>query len=152
MVLKYVPLSFSFYYQTILKTNPSPPPSSPGTILLTANHPPALQPSGGSIGLLITCAPLCYRRCAGAHALSGKGMRAEATASALYPATAACQGGRVAASRVDSYEFRTADKHERMQILQPFYFCTYVEHGLGGGCAGGNHGGFVGAAGGGNGC
>ena len=33
-----------------------------------------------------------------------------APASALYPATAARQGGSVAASRVDSSEFRTADE------------------------------------------
>ena len=54
--------------------------------------------------------PLYYRLCAGAHALSGKKVRAWATASALYPATAARQGGSVAASLVDSYEFGTADK------------------------------------------
>jgi hypothetical protein len=40
-----------------------------------------------------------------------------ATASALYPATAARQGGSVAVSLVDSYEFRTAD--ERVIFLQP---------------------------------
>jgi len=37
-------------------------------------------------------------------------MRAEAAASALYPATAACQGGSVAASLVDSCGFGTADE------------------------------------------
>jgi len=37
-------------------------------------------------------------------------MRAGAPASALNPATAARQGGMVAASLVDSYEFRTADE------------------------------------------
>ena len=36
-------------------------------------------------------------------------VRTEALASALYPATAARQGGMVAASLVDSCELRTAD-------------------------------------------
>jgi len=35
--------------------------------------------------------------------------------SALYPATTARQGGSVAASLVDSYELRTADKHRNRQ-------------------------------------
>ena len=56
--------------------------------------------------------PACFLS---AHVLSmgwERDVRAEAQASALYPATAACQGGSVAASLVDSYEFRTADKCE----------------------------------------
>ena len=65
--------------------------------------------------------PLCYRRCAGAHALSGKWVRAEAPASALCPATAARQGSSVAASLVDSCEFRTADIAAKIRL----YFNLY---------------------------
>ena len=48
-------------------------------------------------------------------------MRAGAPASALYPATAACQGGSVAASLVDSYEFQTADIAVKIRLYLNFY-------------------------------
>ena len=46
--------------------------------------------------------------------------------SALYPATAARQGGRVAASLVDASEFRTAD--ERRYYSQIYIILEFIPY------------------------
>ena len=48
-----------------------------------------------------------------------------APASALYPATAARQGGSVAASLVDSSEFRTADKN-KIEIIPACFLSAHA--------------------------
>jgi len=95
--------------------------------MLSSPLPFILSSSARQLPLPLRCSsctcpaarPWCCGPGAGAHALSvGWGVVCGGltsalpppSLSALYPATAARQGGRVAASRMDSCEFRTADK------------------------------------------